>query len=312
MPDEVRKVRFNSVQAVYELATTHIFINNAKTPYPVRKKSSQKFIYIPHGQPGAKCDGADVKHQGTFESKSIKHSAQTDVFVSMSRYHTQVMKDNFWLPANAEIWECGFPRNDIFYHDSTQKRQVIRRKLNIPDGYRIVLYAPTWRDSNTTEAYNLDLHRTLAALERRTGDKWMFFITLHPNFFWFKKPVYDFGERVWNMSDYTDIHELMLIVDVAISDYSSVALDFSNSRRPVFLYASDIDDYQRMRGLKEMYFKYPFPLCKTNDELETAILNFDTSKYLPELENFYKNIYESFDDGHASERFVARLKAILN
>ena len=62
------------------------------------------------------------------------------------------------------------------------------------------------------------------------------------------------------MSDYTDIHELMLIVDVAISDYSSVALDFSNSRRPVFLYASDVDEYQRMRGLKEMYFKYPFPL----------------------------------------------------
>ena len=312
MPNEIRKVRLNSAKAVYELATAHIFINNAKIPYKVRKKKSQKFIYIPHGQPGAKCDGADVKHQGAFEAKSIRHSELTDVFVSMSSFHTQTIRDNFWVPTHASIWETGFPRNDIFYRDTRQKQQEIRRKLNIPEGYRIVLYAPTWRDSNTTEAYNIDLHRTLAALERRTGDKWMFFITLHPNFFWLKKPVYDFGERVWNMSDYTDIHELMLIVDVAISDYSSVSLDFSNSRRPVFLYASDIDEYQRIRGLKEMYFKYPFPLCKTNDELETAIMSFDINDYHQKLENFYQNIYGSFDNGHASEQFITKLQSFIN
>ena len=312
MPKGIRRVSFDSVRSVYELATAHVFINNAKIPYRVRKKPSQKFIYIPHGQPGAKCDGADVKHQGKFESRSIKHSKQTDVFVSMSTFHTQTIKDNFWVPSHADIWEIGFPRNDIFYRDTTKKQEEMRRKLNIPEGYRIVLYAPTFRDSNTTDAYNIDLRRTLDTLEKKTGDKWMFFITLHPNFFWYKKPVYEFGERVWNMSDYTDIHELMLIVDVAISDYSSVALDFSNSRRPVFLYASDIDDYQRMRGLKEMYFKYPFPLCKTNDELETAIMSFNINDYHQRLEHFYKNIYGSFDDGHASERFVANLNAIIN
>ena len=54
----------------------------------------------------------------------------------------------------------------------------------------------------------------------------MFFITLHPNFSWFKHPPYPFDERIWNMSSYEDIHELMLIADIAISDYSSTALDF--------------------------------------------------------------------------------------
>ena len=60
MPPEIRKVRYNSINAVYEMATAHVFINNAKTSYLIRKKNSQKFIYIPHGQPGAKCDGADA------------------------------------------------------------------------------------------------------------------------------------------------------------------------------------------------------------------------------------------------------------
>ena len=311
MPPEIRKVRYNSINAVYEMATAHVFINNAKTSYLIRKKNSQKFIYIPHGQPGAKCDGADAILDKQFNETSQKHSALTDVFVSVSKYHTQTMKANFWVPGHAEIWEIGFPRNDMFYHDTAQRQLELRRKLNIPEGYRIVLYAPTFRDNNTTDAYNINLQRVLDALERKTGDKWMFFITLHPNFFWYKKPVYDFGERVWNMSDYTDIHELMLIVDVVISDYSSVALDFSNTRRPVFLYASDVDEYKRMRGLKEMYFKYPFPLSKTNDELEAAILNFNLNDYLRKLEYFYKNIYESCDDGHASERFVTRLKTFF-
>lgn len=309
MPDEIRKVRLDSIRGVYELATAHVFINNAKIPYRVLKKPTQKFIYIPHGQPGAKCDGADAILDKKFNENSKKHSALTDAFVSMASFHTQTMRDNFWIPDHAEIWECGFPRNDMFYHDTKERQQEIRKKLNIPEGYRIVLYAPTFRDNNTTSAYNLDMHRVLAALERKTGDKWMFFVTLHPNFFWFKKPVYDFGERIWNMSDYTDIHEMMLIVDVAITDYSSVALDFSNTRRPVFLYASDLDEYKRMRGLKEMYFKYPFPLSKTNDEQEAAILNFDNDNYQTKLTEFYK-IYGSFDDGHASERFVEKLKMI--
>ena len=183
-------------------------------------------------------------------------------------------------------------------------------KLNIPAGYRIVLYAPTFRDNNTTEAYNLDLHGVLDALEQKTGDKWMMFITLHPNFVWFKKPPYVFDKQVWNMSDYTDIHELMLIVDVVITDYSSVALDFSNSRRPVFLYASDIDEYKQMRGLKDMYFKFPFSLCKTNEEIKEAILSFDKNKYGKKLDDFYK-IYGSVEDGHSAERFVERLKSLI-
>ena len=138
----------------------------------------------------------------------------------------------------------------------------------------------------------------------------MFFITLHPCFEWFKHPPYDFGERIWNMTYYTDIHELLLIADIAISDYSSVALDFSNTRKPVFLYASDIDKYTAMRGLKPMYYHLPFTLSKNNDEIEVAIKKFSMADYSRKLDEFY-HVYGSFDDGHASERFVSKLKQLI-
>lgn len=310
MPREIRKVKFNRIKAVFELATAHVIITNSKSLIKLKKKPSQKLIYIPHGQPGCKCAEGDALLSEKYRQNSQVHSSITDVFVSMGTYHTQVLKDTFWVPENAEIWETGFPRNDQFYQDTIKKQEELRRRLHVPDDYRIVLYAPTFRDNNTTEAYDLDLHRVLDTLGEKTGDKWVMFITLHPNFIWFKIPPYIFDEHIWDMSNYTDIHELMLIVDVAITDYSSVSLDFSNTRRPVFLYASDIDEYSKMRGLKPMYFHLPFPLCKTNDDLSKAIAAFDQTDYSERLNSFYK-LYGSVDDGHASERFIEMLKGIM-
>ena len=311
IPPFIRKVKYNRIHAVYELATARIFINNSKSLYPVKKKAGQTFIYIPHGQPGCKCAEADGNLSELWMKNSKLHSSLTDVFVSMSTYHTQVLKDTFWVPQNAEIWETGFPRNDQYYHDTSEKKKEIRKILNIPSDMHIALYAPTFRDTGTVEAYDMDLHRVLDTLEEKTGEKWMFFITLHPNFSWFKHPPYPFDERIWNMSNYVDIHELMLIADIAISDYSSTALDFSHTHQPVFLYASDIDDYTRMRGLKPLYCALPFPLAKNNDELIHNISNYDYAAYLEKFEVFMKEIYGNFDDGHASVRFVEKIKKLL-
>ena len=310
IPKFIRKVKYNRIRAVYELATAHIMINNSKSLYPVKKKRGQVFIYIPHGQPGCKCAEGDAVLPENWIKNSKRHSALTDIFVSMGTYHTQVLKDTFWVPKNAEIWEIGFPRNDQYYHDSSVKQAEIRSKLNIPGGMKIAFYAPTFRDNNSTSAYDLDFNLAIKALENKTGEKWMFFVTLHENFAWFKHPPYHFDERVWNMSFYTDIHELLLVADIAISDYSSVALDFSNTRKPVFLYASDIDKYTAMRGLKPMYYQLPFALCKNNDEMEAAIKNFNMADYSKKLQKFYK-VYGSVDDGYASKRVVEHLKQMI-
>lgn len=311
IPPFIRKVKYNRIRAVYEFATAHIFINNNKILYPVKKKQGQTFIYIPHGQPGCKCAEGDGNLSESWINNSKIHSEQTNVFVSMGKYHTQVLKETFWVPNSSKIWEIGFPRNDQYYHDTSSKQKTIRKFLNIPIGVRIAFYAPTFRDSGKTDAYDMDLHRVLDVLEKKTGDKWMFFVTLHHNFAWFKKPPYRFDDRIWNMSGYEDFHELMLIADIMISDYSSAALDFSHTRRPVFLYASDIDEYTRMRGLKSMYYQLPFPLAKNNDEMEANILNYDKEARMNEFNDWMKVPYGSVDDGHASERFVERLKTII-
>lgn len=310
IPSFIRKVKYNRIRAVYELATAHIMINNSKSLYPVKKKATQKFIYIPHGQPGCKCAEGDAVLSEEWVRNSKIHSSLTDIFVSMGTYHTQVLKETFWVPQNADIWEIGFPRNDQYYQDTITKQNEIRKKLSIPNDTKVVLYAPTYRDNGTVEAYNLDFERVLQVLKKKTNCQWLLFVTLHPCFAWFKHPPYVFGKSVWNMSDYPDIHELLLIVDAVISDYSSIALDFSNTRKPVFLYASDLKEYSLMRGLKQMYYHLPFLMSTNNNEMENAIMGFDAEKYANQLQSFYKT-YGSVDDGHASERFVSKLKLLV-
>lgn len=310
IPYPIRSAKFNRIKAIYELSTAHVIITNSKSLLPFKKKSSQKLIYIPHGQPGMKCAEGDALLPKQYVENSKRHSAMTDVFVSMGTYHTQVLKDTFWVPEHAEIWECGFPRNDQYYIDTTERQKAIRKQLQIPEDTHIAFYAPTFRDNNNTSAYDLDMNRLLDTLEEKTGQKWIFFVTLHPNFIWFKHPPYQFCERIWNMSDYTDIHELMLIADIAITDYSSTGLDFANTRRPVFLYASDIDEYTKMRGLKDMYFRLPFSLAKNNDELVQNILNYKHEEYIKRYVEFMKIEYGNIEDGNSSKRFVDKLKTI--
>lgn len=310
IPAPIRKVKYNRIKAVYNLATACVVINNLKSPFPVKKKTGQTFVYIPHGQPGAKCAEGDAIISEEYIAMSRQHSAMTDIFVSLGSYHTQVLKDTFWVPERAEILECGFPRNDQYYQEEADRVSAIRQKLGLAEHTRVLYYAPTFRDHGSIKGLDIDLDRALDVLERKTGAKWICFTTLHPAFMFFDKPIFKYGDRIVDMTSYPDLHELFLIVDVCITDYSSVSLDFCNTRRPVFLYAPDIEEYQKLRGLKPMFFNLPFDLCTNNEDLESAIKNFDEAVYAKKLEDFYF-LYGSVDDGHASARFVERLKQLV-
>ena len=45
------------------------------------------------------------------------------------------------------IIQKGYPRNDALFGFSEEKALEIRRKLNIPDDKRVILYCPTFRDN---------------------------------------------------------------------------------------------------------------------------------------------------------------------
>lgn len=309
-PKGIRKVRLSRIRSVYELSTAKVIVTTMKGRCNLKKKKSQFFLYVPHGQIGAKY----VERQAgntlgkSYQEGSIWHSSVSDLFISSSKLFTEEMLTWYWY--DGEVMECGLPRNDIFFNYTNDDIKRVKEKVGVPNNVKIALYAPTFRDNGDDKAYAIDTERLLKTLESKTGDKWLLLIRLHPCFIWFKVPAFQYNENVWNVTDYPDMQDLLLISDILISDYSSTMFDFNLMHRPVFLFTKDIEDYQKMRGLKEWFFKVPFPFCHDNDELMDAISNFDRDKYIKDCAEFNK-LYGNLETGAASKQIVDFLENIM-
>lgn len=309
-PHSIRKALMSRIKSVYELATAKVIITTAKSKYNLKKKSTQFFIYIPHGQIGAKYverQAGNTLSKGYIDG-SIWHSKVSNLFISSSKLHTEEELTWYWY--DGEVMECGLPRNDIFFHYTSEDVQSIKKKAGIPDGVKVVLYGPTFRNEPSNEPYAIDTERVLQTLEQKTGDKWIFLFRAHPNFVWYGKPAFAYSDKVMDVTNYPDMQDLLLISDVLISDYSSAMFDFNLMHRPVFLFTKDIEAYQKMRGLKDWYFKVPFPFCHNNDELVSAIANYNEQEYRQKCAEFDK-FYGNLETGTAAKQIVDRLQKIM-
>ena len=111
-------------------------------------------------------------------------------------------------------------------------------------------------------------------------------------------------------NEYPDIQELMMAIDLGITDYSSWICDYVLRYKPGLLYVPDIDNYDQNRGFYYPLEETPFPICRSNEELEEAVLGFDTEKYEKRTEEYLK-ARGCIDDGKASERIVDMLEGIV-
>ena len=83
------------------------------------------------------------------------------------------------------------------------------------------------------------------------------------------------------------------------------------TNKPVFLYTPDFEKYSNQstgRGLRDIFYKLPFTICRCQEELENTLEVFDKNLYLAKLNVFMKDYYKTFDDGHASENTVNYIK----
>ena len=110
---------------------------------------------------------------------------------------------------------------------------------------KIVFYAPTFRDDYSLECYNLDTKEILSCLSQKFASEWVLMIRMHPNLSSYKS-LFDFdGEKIIDVNQYDDMQELLLVSDILITDYSTSMFDFSIMNKPVFLFATDIEQYQK-------------------------------------------------------------------
>jgi len=306
-PPVIRKVKLQSLKASFELSTAKMIVSNVRATLPYKKKRSQYYIQTWHGSVAFKAIEKDAvdKLRPDYVREAVADSKSINLFLSSNSIQTREIQSCFWY--DGEIFESGSPRNDMLFKSDDVKCSI-RQNLGLSPDTKVVLYAPTFRDDFRMDVYNLNLTEVCNRLGSRLGGCWIALARLHPNVT--EAGVVAYSDTVLNASSYPDMQELLLIADVLITDYSSTIYDAAIMNKLVLLYAPDLDDYKSNRGLKQVYFDFPTRICQTADELFSFVDELDMAAYHARLRAFLSNV-RIFDDGHASERVVDKMLAVM-
>ena len=307
LPDGIRIVKYGSYEYYQELGTARVWIDNQHKNLFTRKRSGQVYMQTWHGGGPLKKIEFDAKGlPGSYLELCEMNSKMEDIMVSPTAFNSMLYRRAFHY--TGEIMECGYPRNDIFW-----KPDIYRNKIKEHCGIRaeegIVLYAPTFRETNSRNEALLDLEAVKDALEYRFGKRYHVFVRCHPSD---KESAEKYaGCKGWmNMTDYEDPQELLAAADILITDYSSIMWDFSLQKKPVFLFHPDLKSYEKERGYYLSFEMMPYIEAFSNADLNEKIAEFDEKKYEEEMDKFLKE-YGSFDKGNAAEAVTRRLLEIM-
>lgn len=298
LPDEIRPVRPNTIAFAWHMATAGTWIDDTRKLYYFKKRPEQFYIQTWHGGLGLKKVEKDCEDALSPEYVAYAKidSQNMDLLLACCRWESESYREAFWY--DGPILEKGIPKNDIYFEDPAPYIRKVLSHFGLPEGTRLALYAPTYRDSRKTDMYNLDYSQLLTSLSRRFGGSWAVLVRMHPNVSYKDYPL-TYTDRILNASPYENMQELLVASDVIISDYSGCAFDFPMLGKPGFLYA---EDYEEMKRTKDYYFRLedlPFTLALSNEELMRQIETFDEEEYRRKCKEFC-DMLGFYDDGHAS------------
>ena len=290
LPAGIECCKANTIQMVYHLMTSGIWIDNCRKYFIMLKRKRQFYIQTWHGggaQKRCELDALD-KLDASYKKMAVRDSANTDLMISDSRFMTNLYHRSFWY--KGPVYESGYPRYDILLKKDEALIAKVYQYFKIDKNKELVLYAPTFRADHSFKAYNIDFKRLCNNLKKRFGRDYVVLVHLHPNVANIAEGINYDGKTVINSTFYPDTQELIAASSILIGDYSSINYDFSLKRMPVFRYVSDLEEYRNDRDLYFPFDAYPYPYAQNNDELESLILSFDNEQYLKNLNAFFQKL----------------------
>ena len=280
--------------------TSKVSICNATMGSEVPPRKGQYRINTWHGGGGGY---KKTDYSSTDSYWPRKEMSETDLFCASSKTSLEnTVRKAFCHSGDVFL---GTPRNDVFVNGCNQDmKQVIHDYFKIENEIHIALYAPTYREGkdvyhySDTYDYGLDYKKLYHALCNRFGGEWMIAVRYHNRVSHYELPQIP---MVVDATGYLDMQELMLGVELMITDYSSSLWDFSFSGKPCFLFCNDLDEYIQKRGFNKPIEEWGFPIARSNEELNDLICNWSEAEYHQSMDNQHI-INGSFEDGNATER----------
>ena len=283
------------------LATAKYLINNSGFPPYFIRRPEQKYLATWHGTP-LKTLGKEQKYKFYDHKRTQRNFLQATHIITPNPHTTQVTLDSYDIRPlyTGLVAETGYPRVDLMLNASEERRQWLRTRLGVSTGKPVVLYAPTWR--GTLDEVQFDsarLEHDLEALARQDCQ------VLFRGHSLLERVIKNDHVQCQVVPADIDTNELLSVVDVLITDYSSIFFDFMASGRPILYYIYDVEEYEQERGLYFSMDEMPGFKCRTIESLCEA-LGQAISTGMPDEGHYVdaQKAYGCHDDGRATERTI--------
>lgn len=297
--------------SIYHLATSHVvFIDNYYGFLAaINFKQNVTCVQLWHAAGAMKQFGLNDPSN---KERSLRANArfqtvynQFDHVVVGSDSMAEIFQESFGLPVERMLW-TGVPRTDFYF--SEPEMEVVAKRLQkqyprIADK-KVMLYAPTFRDGllNSTElALDLD------AFRKAFSDEYILLLRLHPAIL--KSFKNNYPDFVIDVSGYANIHDLLVVTDLLITDYSSIPFEFSLLGRPMIFFAYDLEKYRKSRGFSVDYEAFvPGPVVTETEELIQVIKEdkFDLTSV-----DAFATEWNEYSRGDSSKRLIDTLYSTI-
>lgn len=285
----------------FHLLTSKYWLRTHSVETIVHKREGQVYIQLWHGPGATKKEGYDIKGVAN-TGEVMPHAREWDYYIATDVDNQRYIKTA--LNLNIPRILLGSCRTDMLVNRDKNDYYKLRKNLGIKKDETIILYAPTFRESDFNS-----IKVTLKIKKLVQEPNVRIILRLHPEIK-NKLDISEYGDNVIDGNTYTDIFDLYLLSDIMITDYSSVSIEYSLLKRPILYYMYDLEDYTEER---DFYYDYlnnlSGPIVKNEEELVKAIK--DINKVMEEYAEKYKAYYEKYNalnDGKVCARFYSMLK----
>lgn len=311
-PAGLKTVLFGTPEYYRALYRSKVLVDNAFNfvKQPFNKKAGQYLVETMHGSLGIKRIEKDSFSNSRRLKVSFLCGEISDFIISNSTFENDVYRNSFW--SKTPILMYGHARCDILQNGDKEDtlHNKVRDFYGLPHDAKLALYAPTFSRETSEELEQLDAELLKDALTQKFGGNWYILKRLHfRDARVFHKKVNT--DHVLDGTTYTDIQELMVGIDFAITDYSSWIFDYVEMKKPGMIYAPDLEQYQNSTGFYYPITTVPFPLSTNNSEAAECIMSFDNEKFVSDVDTFLRN-KGCVDDGNASERAASLILGLLS
>ena len=232
------------------------------------------------------------------------------------------LRTAFALPADRVV-VTGDPRDDVLCQGTAAEREqtarsVLSAALEVELGdFRVLLYAPTWRDGDADPAVpTAEEWSRIGAWLHEAGA--ILVVRPHPH------GVGDYAagiagsERIHLLSSarQPDLTPILAAVQLLITDYSSVAFDYSLTGGPILFIAPDEESYTGSRGLYEPYREFSGGReARTWTGILDQLARYDTDRsWAADVRAHSAALgtrHFAFRDGRNTERVYSELERLL-